>query len=100
MKATLFLILLFLSTTILFGQDIKIGFKDSIQSKVLNESRKFIVKLPRDYNYSDKSYPVLYRLDGDLDMFTETVGTINRLVYMDELIPDMIVVMIENTNRN
>jgi predicted alpha/beta superfamily hydrolase len=100
MKTILFLILLFLSTTILFGHDIKIGFKDSIQSKVLNEPRKFIVKLPRDYKYSDKSYPVLYRLDGDLDMFTETVGTINRLVYMDELIPDMIVVMIENTNRN
>lgn len=100
MKTTLFLTLLFLSTTILFGQDIKIGFKDSIQSNALNENRKFIVKLPRDYNDSDKSYPVLYRLDGDLDMYMETVGTINRLVYMDESTPDMIVVMIENTNRN
>ncbi|MBS2209830.1 alpha/beta hydrolase [Carboxylicivirga mesophila] len=100
MKTTLFLTLLFLSTAISSGQAIKIGFKDSIQSNVLNETRKFIVKLPRDYNNSDKSYPVLYRLDGDLDTYTETVGTINRLVHMDELIPDMIVVMIENTNRN
>ncbi|MEN8123342.1 MAG: alpha/beta hydrolase-fold protein [Bacteroidota bacterium] len=100
MKTTLFLTLLFLSTTILFGQDIKIGFKDSIQSNVLNENRKFIVKFPRDYNNSDKSYPVIYRLDGDLDMYTETVGTINRLVHMEELMPDMIIVMIENTNRN
>ena len=99
MKTTLSLILLFFSTT-LFGQDIKIGCKDSIQSNVLNETRKFIVKLPRDYNNSDKSYPVLYRLDGDLDLFTETVGTINRLVHMDESTPDMILVMIENTNRN
>lgn len=100
MKNVLFLTLLILSKTTLFGQDIKIGFKDSIRSNVLNETRKFIVKLPRDYNNSDKSYPVLYRLDGDLDMYTETVGTINRLVHMDETTPDMIVVMIENTDRN
>lgn len=83
-----------------FGQKIKIGFKDSIQSKVLNETRKIIIKLPVDYLDSDKLYPVLYRLDGDLNLFTETVGTINRLVHADELMPDMIIVMIENTNRN
>lgn len=100
MKTILSLTFLFLSTTILFGQDIKIGFKDSIHSSVLHESRKFIVKLPRDYNNSYKPYPVLYRLDGDLDMFTETVGTTNRLIYLDEAIPDMIVIMIENTSRN
>lgn len=98
-KIHLLAIMIFTSTT-LFGQDIKIGFEDSIQSKVLHENRKYIIKLPRDYNISDKSYPVLYRLDGDLDMFTETVGTVNRLVYLDESTPDMIVVMIENTNRN
>ena len=100
MRTIQFISLLFLSTTAAFGQDIKIGFKDSISSEVLNENRKFIVKLPGDYNDSDKSYPVLYRLDGDLDLYTESVGTVNRLVHMDELIPDMIVVMIENTNRN
>ncbi len=99
MKITVFFTLL-LSTTILLGQDIKIGFKDSVESNVLKETRKFIVKLPRDYNDSDKSYPVLYRLDGDIYLLTETAGTINRLVYMDESIPDMIVIMIENTNRN
>ncbi len=59
-----------------------------------------MVRLPEDYNQSDKSYPVLYRLDGDLNLFLETVGVISRLVYMDEIMPDMIVVMIENTNRN
>lgn len=100
MKTILSVTFLFLSTAILCGQDINIGFKDSIHSSVLNETRKFIVKLPRNYNNSNKSYPVLYRLDGDLDLFTETVGTTNRLVNMDEAIPDMIVVMIENTNRN
>lgn len=100
MKTFSFFTLLLLSTSLLFGQEIKIGFKDSIQSNVLNENRKFIIKLPRGYNDSDKSYPVLYRLDGNLDFFTETVVMVNRLVHMEELIPDMIIVMIENTNRN
>ena len=97
---TLLSILLLISTTSLFGQEINIGFQDSIESKVLNENRKIKIKLPKDYYNSDKSYPVLYRLDGDLDLFIETVGVINRLVYAEELIPEMIVVMIENTNRN
>lgn len=100
MPALLLSMILFLSTKALFGQGIKIGFKDSILSKVLNETRTMIIKLPVDYSSSDKAYPVLYRLDGDLDLFTETVGTINRLVYTEELIPDMIIVMVENTNRN
>lgn len=100
MKNTLFLIVFILVATSLFGQEINIGFQDSIESKVLNENRKFKIKLPKDYYNSDKSYPVLYRLDGDLDLFIETVGVINRLAYAEELIPDMIVVMIENTNRN
>jgi predicted alpha/beta superfamily hydrolase len=88
------------STTSLSGQDINIGFKDSIESNVLNENRKILIKLPKDYNNTDKSYPVIYRLDGDSDLFIETVGVVNRLVYSEELIPEMIVVMIENTNRN
>ena len=93
-------ILLIIPTTSLFGQEINIGFQDSIESTILNENRKIIIKLPKDYNDSDKSYSVIYRLDGDLDLFIETVGAINRLVYIEELIPDMIVVLIENTNRN
>ena len=100
MKTLTFLIFVFLSTTVLFGQDINVGFQDSIKSKVLNENRNFIIKLPKDYNNTDKTYPVIYRLDGDSDLFIETVSVVNRLVYSDELVPEMIVVMIENTNRN
>ncbi|RLD85966.1 MAG: hypothetical protein DRJ07_01915, partial [Bacteroidetes bacterium] len=92
-------ILLIISPTTLFGQEINIGFQDSIESTILNETRKIIIKLPQDYYQSDKYYPVIYRLDGDRDLFIETVGVINRLAYTEELIPDMIVVMIENTNR-
>jgi len=100
MKTTILLTVLFLTSFSIFCQEIKVGFHDSVESKVLNENRGIIVNLPKDYNNSNKSYPVIYRLDGDLHLFLETVGTINRLVYMEELMPEMIVVMIENTNRN
>ncbi|MCK4920156.1 MAG: alpha/beta hydrolase [Bacteroidales bacterium] len=92
-------ILIAISSTTLFSQQINVGFQDSIESKVLNETRNIKIKLPNDYDNTDKSYPVLYRLDGSLDIFIETVGVINRLAYADELMPEMIVVMIENTNR-
>ena len=70
LKTTLCFSLLFLSAIISYSQKITIGFTDSIQSEVLNENRKFLIKLPEGYLISDKSYPVLYRLDGNLDIFT------------------------------
>jgi predicted alpha/beta superfamily hydrolase len=100
MNAKALLTLILLSMTVLFGQEINFGFNDSIYSTVLNENRKIKINLPKGYDDSDKSYPVIYRLDGDIDLYSETIGTINRLTYIDELIPEMILVMIENTNRN
>jgi hypothetical protein len=99
-KLLLSCLLLVISTTTLVGQEINIGFHDSIESSILNEKRRLMISLPKDYYNSGNSYSVLYRLDGDLDLFIETVGAVNRLVYVEELMPDMIVVMIENTNRN
>jgi len=97
----LLLSLLFIQpATTLVGQEIRIGYQDSIESKVLKETRKLFIKLPKEYYSSDKAYPVIYRLDGDLDLFYETVGVIHRLTYMEEVMPEMIVVMIENTDRN
>ncbi len=96
----LLLLLLLLPATSLIGQEINIGHQDSIESEVLKESRKIFIKLPKDYYSSDKAYPVIYRLDGDLDLFIETAGVIQRLAYREELIPEMIVVLIKNTNRN
>jgi len=93
-------LLLILPVTTLFGQEIKIGYRDSIESKVLKETRKLFIKLPKDYYCSDKAYPVIYRLDGELDLFIETVGVIHRLTYREEVMPEVIVVMIENTHRN
>jgi len=98
---TLFYILLtILGSTLAHGQEISIGFQDSIRSEILDEYRTLYVRLPADYSTSDKVYPVLYRFDGSTNLFTETVGVIRRLAYMEEVIPDMIVVLIGNTDRN
>jgi predicted alpha/beta superfamily hydrolase len=89
-----------MSSSHLFGQDIKIGFRDSLYSKSLDENRKILVRLPLDYDKSKDAYPVLYRLDGDIDIFIETIGVVTRLSSSEERMSDMIVVLIENTNRD
>ena len=99
-RPLLLTLLLIIPTIMLFGEEIKFGYQDSIVSKVLKETIKLLIKLPKDYYSSDKAYPVIYRLDGDMDLFIETAGVIQRLAYGEELIPEMIVVMIENTHRN
>ena len=85
----------------IWAQDItvNIGHKASIQSAILNETRTILIHLPNDYDTSKKSYPVLYRLDGDIDFLMETVSTVNRLSLGDEIAPEMIIVAVENTNR-
>jgi predicted alpha/beta superfamily hydrolase len=93
-------LLFILPATTLFGQGIEIGYQDSLESKVLKETRRLFVSLPKDYNSSDKVYPVIYGLDGDVDFFIETVGVIYRLTYTEEVLPEVILVMIENTDRN
>jgi predicted alpha/beta superfamily hydrolase len=90
-----------LKTGIVYGQDIKVklGFADSIQSSILKEKRKIIIRLPDDYDTSKKTYPVLYLLDGNSNSLFETVSAINKLG-LDENIPKMIVIAIGNTDRD
>jgi len=92
----LFIIIGVLNSTIGFSQDvnIKIGIKDSIQSKNLNENRPFIVNLPKDYETSSKTYPVLYVLDGLQSNLIEAINVTNKLR------TEMIIVAIPNTDRN
>ena len=75
--------------------DIHIGKRDSIQSTVLKENRKFVIHLPNEYDTSGKSYPVLYLLDGSEKWLLFHISLINY--YFNE---DMIIVSVENTNRD
>lgn len=84
-------------------ESIVIGKKEIIHSKVLNEDRKIWIYTPNmtsPYTSPDKRYPVLYLLDGDAHFFS-TVGMIQQLSQANGngVLPEMIVVAIENTNR-
>ncbi|MGW8314836.1 MAG: alpha/beta hydrolase [Bacteroidales bacterium] len=87
------------SFSCLSGQEINMGRHDSLYSEVLKETRKIWISLPDDYETSGKTYPVLYRLDGSDDLFPGTVGTVRRLSDLERVIPEMIVVLIGNTDR-
>lgn len=100
MKQLLTFLFFLLSVTICTGQvnhKTSIGTIDSIQSKILNENRHFLVSLPATYD-SKKIYPVVYLLDGE-SFFHFYTGIVKHLsgTYV---IPEMIVIGIINTNRS
>jgi predicted alpha/beta superfamily hydrolase len=84
-----------------FGQviknDIVLGKRISIESKILNETRDLYIFLPEGYGQSDQSYPVLYVLDGRSHFFVAS-GIVNSLTRIQQ-IPATIVIGIPNTNR-
>ena len=82
------------------SNQIVIGTKDIIHSKILNEQREIWVYVPSsasDTSFSKQRYPVIYLLDGD-SYFTSVVAMIKELS-MEWAYPEMIVVGIPNTDR-
>jgi uncharacterized protein len=84
-------------------ESILIGKKTTIFSSVLKENRKIWIYNPGQTaltSVADKRYPVVYVLDGDAH-FLSTVGMIQQLSQANgnAVLPEMIVVGIENTNR-
>jgi uncharacterized protein len=82
-----------------FGQvQVAIGQKQVIHSSILNEDRTYQIYLPASYRWaSDRSYPVLYVLDGESN-FLHTVGSVSFLSSQGEM-PELIVVAITSTVR-
>ena len=81
------------------GDEFVIGKYLKMNSKILNEERTIVVNLPRGYEKSHHSYPVLYFLDADWeDLFPTVVASSG---YPNEFgsIPKMILVGICNTDR-
>lgn len=93
--------IIFFMSTVSFAQDIsiKIGLRDSIQSEILNETRDILIHLPSDYQTSNKSYSIMYQLDGSDELLFESVAILNRLAVREEIMQEIIIVTIENTNR-
>ncbi len=70
-----------------------------LHSLVLGEQRHLQISLPRTYGYADRSYPVLYVLDGEwaYDYARGAASFMSNEI--TGYIPEMIVVGIYNTNR-
>ena len=71
-----------------------------IHSNVLHEERIVLISLPEDYSKSDKTYPVLFKLDGDKGNFLQAFSAAGYLTDMTDNAPDLIIIGIENTDRN
>tara|TARA_R110002033_G_C3863975_1_gene236724 strand:- start:134 stop:1348 length:1215 start_codon:yes stop_codon:yes gene_type:complete len=98
MKFELLIGLILLSFSNYSQNTIAIGKSTTIHSEILNEDRILEIHLPKSYEKSGKTYPVLYLLDSFYN-FSHAVGTVEYL-YLNELIPEMIIVGIRNTRRN
>jgi len=82
------------------GEPVAIGAFRQLRSDVLDEDRALLVCLPRDYDESPMSYPVLFVLYGDQvrGYFAEAVHVVDRLSE-EGSIPKMIVVGVANVDR-
>jgi len=102
-KYVLIVILIVASFNIIYAQkssdDIVIGKRIKIYSKILNEERSAHVYLPDGYENSQKSYPVIYQMDGYRDNFLRAFGFIRHLNYEGKM-PEVILVALENTDRH
>lgn len=81
-----------------------IGTQQQLYSDILGEERSYWISLPQSYEsdpfYIEKHYPVMVLLDGHR-LFHITSGIVRQMSLATvEEIPEMIIVAVENTDRN
>ena len=72
--------------------------KHTVNSQVLGEERTILVRVPPNYERTDEKFPVIYMLDAHAPQNAMMVGIIEQQVW-GGVMPEMIVVGIQNTNR-
>ncbi|MBI0401720.1 alpha/beta hydrolase [Cyclobacterium marinum] len=97
--------LFFLSFSSLLAQESRVFDALTVDSKILGMERKFAVYLPPGYEYSQRSYPVLYLLHGAGDDQTGWVqfGEVQRIAdnaFEDGTATPMIIVMPDANTGN
>lgn len=103
-KKLLFAILVLVSITVISTSSsiaqsrLTIGDQHMVYSDILEQDRRVLVGLPRGYT-EDKSYPVLYLLDGD-EYYQMAQGVMDFLHNRAKNIPEVILVAIPNIYRN
>jgi predicted alpha/beta superfamily hydrolase len=81
----------------LSGEPVIIGERYRIESKVLNETRSYIVHKPDGYDFSNERYGVIVLLDGDANI-QHVSASADILARTGRMMPTLIV-GIENTDR-
>ena len=70
----------------------------TINSQILGEQRTILVRLPPNYGRGDEKFPVVYMLDAHPPQNAMMAGIIEQQVW-GGMMPEMILVGIQNTNR-
>ena len=80
-------------------ESVKIGAKQTIQSKELDEKREILVKLPESYHGTENRYLVLYILDANYTAFlANDLFTVEYMRFVRK-VPEFIIVGVYNTDR-
>jgi predicted alpha/beta superfamily hydrolase len=79
------------------GEPVTIGHRYQLESKVLGETRSYLVRKPGGYDFSEQRYPVVVLLDGESN-FLHVSATLEQLANHGRAVP-MLLVGIENTDR-
>jgi predicted alpha/beta superfamily hydrolase len=98
-RLIIFITVAFFACSICFAQNVTdAAGKDNLyntqvkifQSKIIEDNFYLYISLPDDYDKSDKNYPVLYLLDGDVAFGMAT--SIARYLQFGNTIPELIIV--------
>lgn len=89
--------LLLLITLIAFNQLTAQTLYKEINSEKLGESRQLKIQVPRNYDTSDKKYPVVIVFDGDY-LFEIVAGNVDYAAYWEDM-PEAIVVGINQYQK-
>jgi predicted alpha/beta superfamily hydrolase len=71
---------------------------ETITSAALREVRQIWVSLPDGYDESEKRYPVIYMMDGEINFNSGVIGGVRQAALL-HLVPEFIIVGIRNTDR-
>lgn len=105
LKNKLFFSVVFIlcSSVFIFAQNQQVASvvhtQHKINSQILNEERTILVRVPANYNRSGEKFPVLYMLDAHPPQNAMMAGIVEQQSW-GGMMPEMIIVGIQNTNRN
>lgn len=101
-RSILFLIVAFAIPRAVLGQDAQVASvihtRHKINSQILGEERTILVRVPAIYRQPETRFPVMYMLDAHPPQNAMMAGVVEQQAW-GGVMPEMIIVGIQNTNR-